>query len=66
MSQTYIKEICKNARDKTTSDMGSKKIANLINETLKKIISLNHLIFYKKLNIIIAYNYFYIILYNII
>ena len=24
------------ARDKTTSDMGSKKIANLINETLKK------------------------------
>ena len=24
------------ARDKTTSEMGSKKIANLINETLKK------------------------------
>ena len=38
LPQTYIKEICKMARDKTTSDMGSKKIANLINETLKKII----------------------------
>ena len=36
LPQTYIKEICKMARDKTTSDMGSKKIANLINETLKK------------------------------
>ena len=36
LPQTYIKEICKMARDKTTSEMGSKKIANLINETLKK------------------------------
>ena len=36
LPQTYVKEICKMAKDKTTSKMGSKKIANLINETLKK------------------------------
>ena len=35
LSKTYINKICKLAKDKTTSDMGSKKIANIINESLK-------------------------------
>ena len=36
LPQSYIKDICKMAKGKTTSEMGSKKIANLINETLRK------------------------------
>ena len=36
LPQSYIKDICKMAKDKTTSDMGSKKIVHLINETLRK------------------------------
>ena len=35
LSKTYINKICKLSKDKTTSDMGSKKIANIINELLK-------------------------------
>ena len=35
LSRTYINKICKLAKDKTTSDMGSKKIANIINDILK-------------------------------
>ena len=35
LSRTYINKICKLAKDKATSDMGSKKIANIINEILR-------------------------------
>ena len=35
LSRTYINKICKLVKDKTTSDMGSKKIANIINDILK-------------------------------
>ena len=37
LSWAYIKKICKLAKDKTASDMGSKKIENIINEILKSI-----------------------------
>ena len=34
LPKSYIAQICKMAQDKTTSDMGSKKIAYLINDRL--------------------------------
>ena len=34
--RTYISKICRMAKDKTTSDMGSKKISYLINEQLQR------------------------------
>ena len=36
LPKSYIAQICKMAQDKTTSDMGSKKIAYIINDRLIK------------------------------
>ena len=36
LPKTYISKICRMAKDKTTSDMGSKKISYLLNEQLQR------------------------------